>query len=348
MISQMMDLAGYSKASQSLHRSFFSKGVAYSLGPYPTETGQGKTWNSFMTDDHTPLELSWSWSARDSTPAVRYAAEPIGWFAGSSADPMNTKAGNKCLEDALPWAPSMDLQWYRHFSQALVTTSETATTEKAPANSDSPSQTFIAFDLEEETMMVKYYFLPSCKAASLSKSNLSLAVESILSLQDLGHELQTPLGVVVDYISSFPIESQPHVLILAVDCLEPRRSRVKIYVRFHQTSFDNMIDAMSLGGALPSFSPATLRDLEDLWCSCFGVDHTSSPLENVQHRTAGLLYYYELRGNKVLPTSKVYLPVRHYATNDDQAARGVSDFLWKRGMTLKGGLSYYEGLSQIW
>ncbi len=343
-----MDLAGYTKTSQSWHRSFFSEKVAFSLGPYPTEPGEGKTWKSFMADDHTPLELSWSWSARNSTPAVRYATEPIGWFAGSSVDPMNTKAGSKCLEDSLPWAPSLDLQWYDHFSQALVTTSETAKTETAPANGDSPSQTFIAFDLEEETMMVKYYFLPSSKAASLGKSNLSLAVDSILSLQGLGHELQTPLGVVVDYISSFPIGSQPHVEILAVDCLEPRRSRIKIYVRIRQTSFDSMIDAMSLGGALPPFSPATLQDLQDLWCSCFGVDDTSSPLENVQHRTAGLLYYYELRGNRALPTSKVYLPVRHYATNDDQAARGLSDFLSKRGMTLKGGLSYYEGLSQLW
>jgi DMATS type aromatic prenyltransferase len=261
---------------------------------------------------------------------------------------MNTTEGNKCIQDAFPWSPNLDLQWYHHFFRRLVATSETTVTETAPANSDAPSQIFIAFDLEEETMMVKFYFLPSWKAASLSDSNAALAVESILSLPGLTHGLKTSLGVMVSYISSFPAEFEPQVEIVAVDCLEPRQSRIKVYVRFQQTSFESMIDAMSLGGALPSFPPSILQDLKDLWCSCFGIDQTSSLDENIQHRTAGLLYYYELRENRPLPTSKVYLPVRHYASDDDQVARGVSDFLWKRGMTLKGGLSYYEGLSQLW
>ena len=348
MISHMMELAGYSESSRILHRSFFSDKVAFSLGPYPTETAQGGTWKSFMADDHTPLELSWSWSGRNSKPVVRYAAEPIGWLAGSSTDPLNMKAGLKCLEDSRLWAPSMDLQWYHHFSHTLLTMSETVATDCVPANADSPSQAFIAFDLEEETMVVKYYFIPTSKAALLGRSNLDLAVESILSLPKLGQGFAKPLGVVMDHISSFSATSRPHVLIIAVDCIEPQLSRVKIYVRYQQTSFDSMIQALRLGGALPPFSATVLKDLEELWCGCFGVHDTSTPLDNVVHRTAGLLYYYELKANKALPTSKVYLPVRHYASDDDQVARGLSDFLSKRGMTLSGGSSYYDGLSQLW
>lgn len=347
MISQMMELADYPESSQGFHRSFFADQLSYFLGRYPKVTEEEKSWRSFMADDHTPLEMSWSWSTGDSTPVVRYAAEPIGWFAGTALDPMNTRAGSDCLDQSLPWAPSMDLEWYNHFSHALLTASETATAT-TPANEDSPSQAFIGFDLEANSMTVKYYFIPSCKAGLMGMTPLSLAVESISSLQQQDQDLETPLSVVSDYISTFPAETKPQVLIVAVDCLEPRRSRVKIYIRYQHTSFESMIEAMSLGGALPPYSQHILSELREFWCSCFGVDDTSQALPNVKHRTAGLLYYYELRGNQELPTSKVYLPVRHYASNDDQIARGVSSFLLKRGMTLKGGLSYYDGLSHLW
>jgi hypothetical protein len=72
----------------------------------------------------------------------------------------------------------------------------------------------------------------------------------------------------------------------------------------------------------------------------------SDPLPKKKHRTSGLLYYLELRAGSSYPKSEVYLPVRHYAKNDDQIARGLSKFLENRGKGLAGS-SYYDGVARL-
>ncbi|UKZ55819.1 hypothetical protein TrVGV298_009643 [Trichoderma virens] len=70
------------------------------------------------------------------------------------------------------------------------------------------------------------------------------------------------------------------------------------------------------------------------------------PLLFKVHRTGGMLYYFELKANEALPKSKVYLPVRHYAQNDDQIAKGLSNYLEQRGKKLSEG-SYYHAVQKL-
>ncbi|KAK0739371.1 tryptophan dimethylallyltransferase-domain-containing protein [Apiosordaria backusii] len=342
-LSRLMQMAGYSKDSQAIHRAFFAENVAPALGPCPDGTTTMPQWPSFMTDDHTPVEFSWAWSEKSSTPCVRYSAEPIGWLAGSDADPLNTKATIGLLGRTLPLAPNLDLYWYRHLLGALTT--------NTPTSSHHPlSQTFTAFDLERDSMTVKYYFLPTHKALSLGKSNLELAEDAILALPspcrtDL-NGFESPLRTVTDFIRSHPTPSQPTVEIVAVDCVDPALSRIKIYVRSRETTFDSVVRMLTLGGGLPPLSEDARSSLVELWCGVFGVSDTKEQLSAKNHRTAGILYYYELKaGGKV--GAKVYLPVRHYGKSDEQIARGLSGYLTKRGKGLNGGMSYYDGVAAL-
>ncbi|KAM3539334.1 hypothetical protein ARSEF1564_007754 [Beauveria bassiana] len=357
MLSSMMQLAGYSCQSISIHRTFFSERVARSLGRFPTKDHEKHSWKSFMTDDHTPVELSWSWSEKKTTPVVRYAVEPIGWLAGTDADSLNTKASVVCLGDALAWAPTLDLHWYRHFLKKLTLNSwddshDQGKAEIAMANNP-PSQTFIGFDLEKDSIVVKYYFIPSLKAAFTNQSNLDLVTQTILSMPEAKADasLRQSVDIVLDFIRSYPAAEQPQVEIFAIDCISPADSRLKIYIRTGNTTFNNMIDVMTLGGRIPTFSEPTVACLRGLWCSCFGVDDLpevlSQSLRGKSHRTGGLLYYLELKMGSAHPSSKVYLPVRHYAKSDDQVARGLSKFLEKKGKCLEGGLSYYDGVTKL-
>ncbi|KAL4727020.1 hypothetical protein ACLX1H_005920 [Fusarium chlamydosporum] len=264
----MMVLADYSESSEAIHKAFFSNSVAPSLGPYPANKKITKIWKSFMTDDHTPVELSWSWSDSSALPAVRYAAEPIGWKAGTPSDPFNSEATKVCLGQTLPWAPSLDLQWYRYFLKS--TTTQEGHQAQLSMTSNTPSQTFIAFDLENDAMVVKYYFLPSLKSASLGKSNLELVEDTILGMPGYGHLFKDSLSIVIDYIQSHSPSEQPQVEIIAVDCVDPASSRVKIYVRSYRTSFNDMVKAMTLGGRLSDFSDNVKSSLAELWCGSFG------------------------------------------------------------------------------
>jgi Tryptophan dimethylallyltransferase len=65
-------------------------------------------------------------------------------------------------------APSLDLSWYSYFLKALTVSAAVDQgqygDERAKVDG-ALSQTFIAFDLQEHSMVVKYYFMPTLKHA---------------------------------------------------------------------------------------------------------------------------------------------------------------------------------------
>ncbi|KAI8285841.1 4-O-dimethylallyl-L-tyrosine synthase [Colletotrichum sp. SAR11_57] len=321
-LSAMMTMTGYDDRAKAVHLGFFGAAVSDSLGPYPSV--RTPRWESFMTDDQTPVELSWAWSDEQSTPTVRYSVEPIGWTAGSA----NEQA-----------AASL------HFLRNEAVSS---------------SQTFSAFDLEDDgSTTVKSYFIPTVKPSSLGISNLDLVEQAIQTLQPLGPEcssttLMGQFSLLKDFILCHTPMQQPVVEIVAIDCVNPADSRVKIYIRSKNTTFSSMINVMSLGGRLPFLTDTVMYSLKELWVAVFGsgaeddVGALSRPLPTIDHRTSGILYYLELKPGAPLPKPKVYLPVRHYARDDEQIARGLSGFLERRGKFLANGVTYHEGVKSLW
>ncbi|KAF3388833.1 4-O-dimethylallyl-L-tyrosine synthase [Penicillium rolfsii] len=347
-LRDMLESAGYPSKSIQLHTNFFRTSVAPSLGPHPRGTGAPTIWKSFMTDDCTPVELSWCWSTSLETPTVRYSVEPIGRLAGQAADPINTAASIRLLGETLPLARDLDLYLHRYFQRAL--TSNTANCIDTTGAVTIPlSQTFMAFDLLEETVVAKQYYLPGWKALKEAKSKFSLVNNAIQNLPPLAGALLSSFDVFVEFLESFPTERRPTVEILAVDCLDPVQSRIKIYVRNRETTFKSVMKMLTFGGR----SPKTQEEeqmLRELWCAVLGLDEGTfehnQPLRENEHLTGGILYYYEFKSGAAMPKTKVYLPVRHYAEDDDQIARGLSHYLDRRGKRLTTG-SYYDGVQRL-
>ncbi|GIC94186.1 aromatic prenyltransferase [Aspergillus udagawae] len=346
----MLDMASYLPESQATHLQFFRDGVTASLGPHPRRHEAPTAWRSFMTDDNTPVELSWCWSNAADIPTVRYAVDPIGKVAGPAASPMNATSSARLLQNALPLAPEVDLGLLSYFQQRL-TTEETINNKALDCSAEVPqSQHFMGFDLMEKSIVIKQYFLPSWRALAEGRSNSSLVLQAIRNLPGPADSLASSLDVVADYIESFPPDSQPVVEILAIDCLKPRDSRLKIYLRSRNTTLHSVVDMLTLGGRV-AISDEGCKSLKELWRSVFDLhqdEHSNlDPLQENSHRTGGILYYFELKSNASIPQSKVYLPVRHYSRDDDQIARGLSKFLEARGKRLRTG-SYYDGVKELW
>ncbi|KAJ6107428.1 hypothetical protein N7523_008751 [Penicillium sp. IBT 18751x] len=348
MLINMMVLAGYPSHSESIHTNFFHESVARSLGPHPRGSGPPNGWKSFMTDDHTPVELSWCWSTSLATPTVRYSVEPIGPSAGQNVDPINTAASLRLLGNTLPLAPELDLHLHRHFQKSLLSRNEPIRRE----NNSSlvpQSQSFMAFDLLESTIVVKQYYLPGWRALAEGKTKLSVIKEAVQTLPAPGSCLKDSIDMFNEFFDSFPEHLKPAIEIVAIDCLDPSQSRLKVYFRSNVTTLDSVIDILSLGGRAPKTSNEE-DSLRELWCSIFGLDpheyHSNQPLSDKIHRTGGMLYYFELKKGTKTPKSKVYLPVRHYAQSDEQISRGLSDYLARRDKALATG-SYYEGVKKL-
>jgi Tryptophan dimethylallyltransferase. len=112
-------------------------------------------------DDHTLVELSWCWSTLPANPTFRYSVEPIGLFAGQEDDPINAAASLRLLVDNLPLAPKLHLYLHHHFENLLLSGDGPVKSN----NQDSfplQSQSIMAFELLETSIVVKQYYLPGC------------------------------------------------------------------------------------------------------------------------------------------------------------------------------------------
>lgn len=90
---------------------------------------------------------------------------------------------------------------------------------------------------------------------------------------------------------------------------------------------------MTLGGTVSgSDLHKGLEELEELWrLLLWSKGHYScaSELPIRSHRTAGILYYFEIRPGHEKPTPKVYIPVRHYRVSDIDTAKKLRKFMSK-------------------
>lgn len=321
-LAVLLGNADYSYAAQIRILDFFARCIAPKLG-IANEPGVER-WKSFMTDDHNPIELSWDWYTGSEPPKIRFSVEPVGEAAGTAKDPRNELVAGEFLKDLLRELPTMSMQWFYHFDSYF----RLGTKNNSPAGHH--SQMFWAFDLNEKDVTVKAYFFPEYRAHATHKTNVQVISEAIETAPFCRPEDLSVLYTFQDFVrehARIPLEMD----MLAIDLVEPLQSRLKIYIRTRETSFESVREAMTLGGRFTDSDTETgLQSLRRLWDSLFdqhGVPDTWPLLPGSKHRTAGILYNVEFRLGSKAPKVKVYIPVRHYAQNDWQVMKAVSDFM---------------------
>lgn len=124
---------------------------------------------------------------------------------------------------------------------------------------------------------------------------------------------------------------------LGIDCVSTQSARLKVYLRSRRTNFDSVRSIMTLGGRIlsPEDEPA-FCDLFELWQALFssgkGVPiSTGTELRHCDHRTAGILYYFDFSKTNAMLVPKVYLPVRYYGESDYVIAKAVCAYMKRKG-----------------
>lgn len=317
----LLGRAGYSFAAQIRFLDFFARCIAPKLG-IANEPGVER-WASFMTDDHNPIELSWDWYTGSEPPKIRFSVEPVGEAAGTADDPRNDLIAGEFLKDLLRELPATSMQWLYHFDSYFRLGIE----NHSPVGHH--SQIFWAFDLNEKDVTVKAYLFPEYRAHTTQKTNVQVISEAIETAPFCRPEDLSALYTFQEFVrdAKTPLEMD----MLAIDLVEPLQSRLKIYIRTRETSFESVRGIMTLGGRFKDSDMKTgLQSLRRLWDSLFdqqGVPDTWA-LPASKHRTAGILYNVEFRLGSKAPKVKIYIPVRHYAQNDWQIMNAVSDFMY--------------------
>lgn len=338
-LAVLLEKAGYSLESQYRNLLFYYFYITPELGPAPRYDSQDPLWKSFMTDNFTPLEFSWNWGHENEPTVVRFSVEPIGVLAGTSADPINEHAADRLVRQFDWILRDHDLEWYDHFSRELVTCPQGI---GDLGKIQEKSQKFIAFDFEEEALTLKAYFIPALKATTSGQTRLEVITRAIEALR-LQHRtsIRESYSTLLDFLQTNEQSLRLEAEILGIDCVAADRSRLKVYVRSQLSSFDSVRRIMSLDGRINSSSLDKGTDeLQDLWrLRLWHKKHfePSWTLPSNNHRTAGILYYFEFRPQNAHPTPKVYIPVRHYAPSDSHVSSQLIEFLSQRGSYLDKG-----------
>lgn len=349
--------AGYNLETQYAHMQFFLNCTVPALGPACSPSGNILPWQSFMTDDHTPVELSWEWGHTGEDPSIRYALEPIGFSAHGCLGSSNLQASRDLIKQLQRTVPNLDLRCYNHYAERLLADNHIPDSQQTALRGESPAETsssfFIAYDLRRKgPMTVKAYFLPSIRANQCKVSNFDLIVQAIRSLPETRAGAFQALELLTEFTQKDTLGSALECDILSIDCVPEESARLKIYLRSRCTSFDSVKSIMTLGGRIQSpENERAFRDLLELWQALFfpgkpKAINTGEELQPCAHRTAGILYYFDFSKTNPKPVPKVYLPVRHYGKSDYLVATALCTYMERRAKQQEAH-QYLSALEEI-
>ncbi|KAK1954611.1 aromatic prenyltransferase [Colletotrichum sublineola] len=327
MFSKLLKYAGYSTSEQYRELNFYSLFVAPELGPSPDSHGNVRRWRSPGTPDSTPIDFSWEWG-HDNRAVIRYSFEPIGLHAGTDLDPLNQYATNDWIFKLQQqnMVPGLDLDWYNHFTnQILPRGNRTKTVDRFIEETTPKAGTVVALDIEKSGPVMKIYIYPGLKAEELGITNLELVEQSIRNLpaeqyQSLNAE---PL---FEFLREGTKNYDFETGILAIDCLAPKDARIKVYVRAKHTTFDYMMDCITLGGRL-DMSGEAIDDLKDFW-QAFLADAPDILPADAPGRASPGFYYTLGSGRQISP--KVYISPNYFSKNDVDVLARLRQFFSSR------------------
>ncbi|TFY60760.1 hypothetical protein EVJ58_g4945 [Rhodofomes roseus] len=351
--ARMLAKSAYPASMQSAYIAMFYLIVCPEFGtsPYPTSTRIGaplstkndgqnidestlrRRFHSYMTDDHSPIELSCIYG-RGESPQIRFAIDPI---RRQQCDIEPVSQVFQQLADLL--SPiDVDLTWCSICAEEVMVTSAVTDPTKPPKH---PSEYFIGFDLGPHSLHLKAYFMTEARASNLGLPKLVIVTAVVRRLSSIPHDPLPNLMIAWDtlhqFLTSLPDPLAPSVEIVAVDCVPSHANRLKIYVRTPRASFKTLRYFMTLGDAQETRTTSSALEMAGIfWKQLFsGLPEEDEPdvaEERLRHPTSGLVFYYELRGDITTPLPKVYIPVRHLCPNDEIIARAVESTYAMIGM----------------
>ncbi|KAM0432324.1 hypothetical protein ACHAPT_004865 [Fusarium lateritium] len=320
VLVSFLNSAGYTQMNQINILHHFANLVTPHLGS-AFRIGLPR-WRSFMTDDHTPVQLSWDFGTGVEKPTIRYSIEPIGLDAGTAVNLQNARAAGDFKKDLMDAFPEINTTLFEHFHACF----DQLWIGGGPGHQ---STMFWGFTLEDNTITNKAYFFPGAMARATHRPTMAVIQEAIESIPGYSPDKMASFKPFAKYVGRHP-ELRLEVEMFALDLVPEERSRLRVYFRDRRTNFEAVEETMSLGSRLqePNFEMG-IRKLKQLWNALLGTQDVPGniDLQYKHHRTAGILYHFEFGMDIQTPKVKVYIPVRHYAENDQQILDALARFM---------------------
>lgn len=334
VLGKFMIKAKYDSAQQFAYLSWFHNFILPSLGPRP-EAGKERTWRAQVTPTAAPFQPSWNIQGKKST--VRFTVEPIGYEAGLRGDVFNQKAALELMRKLKPTMPNMVDDWFWHCAKHLYVPNDLINIMlmvKGPPKGPKPPTCFVAFDLNDGEIETKAYFFPHIKAYSMGITQGKLIIDTVRGMNSDICDMNPGLDAFEEYLNSGGPVSHKNAEMLAIDCIDTTKARAKIYLNSYNNSFNQIKDIYTMGGRIKDQAIIdSLKPLKELWRIIFNMpekDFEDIKLPNIQHPRSCFVTGFEFKSGSALPVTKIYFPMWHYAANDTQMSKALSEFFAKQ------------------
>ena len=197
--------------------------------------------------------------------------------------------------------------------------------------------------------MIKSYFLPTGDSPG-SPPTFAAFADPVRALSPK----MTALDEVMAFVSNNPHGAVLNPDMLAIDCVEPAKSRLKLYVGSPHTSFESVVAVMTLGGKITGVDEA-ITELAELFHKVLGLKHDFPWQEDLSVQDpfdpglahpfdlySNMVYYFDIAPGASMPDVKLYIPVIRYGKSDNEVATGLEQFLVSRDRE-----QYFDGFRRM-
>lgn len=335
LFARMLALTNCTPSHKEAYMHFLTQTLIPLMGPYP------QTFRSAVTRSGLPIEFSANYTQKsDGDPVWRIGFEPTGRHSGSTQDPYNQMAIGDLLKQLADLdLPGYDTTLFEHFVATHTVNEaerEILGSKKLEGSDLSPSQVAFGFDLRGGNISVKAYSFPALKCKVTGVDFGTLFRDSIDPLRAKMGELPS-LNLVNEYMDEMHAWSQ--FAFFSWDCVEPSKSRLKLYSSTNFVTWRNMEEIWTLGGrALGDESLKGLSFLKRLW-QLMGLNEGYRPFtggfdDGTDSTPTPIIWNYEVKQGAAEPQTKIYFPV--HGESDLATVRGLAIFLEEIGLARQG------------
>lgn len=337
VLGRALEIAKYSVQAQYQHLLLHYATVTTAAGPFPNEKGDNITWLGFGSEVGT-VELSFNYQ-NDSKCTVRVGGEPIGPYAGTDIDLTNEWAAATLLQNVKSMNSSVDIDCFNWFNQTAVLSNGEASQAKN-GNCQYQTQRWITFDLKHSGDFTgKAYFFNRHKAKFVGMDVRSHIFTTIRGLDCLSH-FHTPLSLLENFFSRPGRESLLPEMSFSVDCVDPKKTRLKVYAQGILKSLSAIRDCWTLDGRINGeHVDRSFEIWERLWRQLVHDDPCDVEMKHL------IEFNWEFSPGRHEPIPKIYLFPMHIS--DDrvvQVLNGIfEDLGWQGHVQMQR-----EFMSEAW
>ncbi|KAJ0124332.1 romatic prenyl transferase [Diaporthe amygdali] len=351
-IDPLLDAAHYSDEDRESHRAFIREYVIPAIGPRPRPSVAKP--RMAIAPHGCPSDPSINFTAKKALARFGFAVNGPQSF--TAEDPLGVETSYAALAKfARDTDSCVDLRWLDCL-MALYPSPDSihVTADSSLYKNYSRRVAFAAaVDFDGSRRNVKAYVSPFIKHAMTGISENEIVFDAIKSLQPGGPALRPAIKILEDYLSTRTEKFYLGNQFIGIDCTDPSKARVKLYMATNTARFDFIQAAMTLSGRLnDEYTTQGMNILRDIWHLLLdepeGIsDDFNKPRNKLANALPGVFVSYEIRAGVELPDIKVYVPMWLYHRSDEAVAGNLDQIFTRlRDRKVLGKWAWDSGIGE--